>query len=125
MLMLSSKLILEIPKALYVDMQPRSIPVAETFQISIGIVVIDKTIHRISPGTWALKCLGLSLNAEVVKRLFYLARRQGGLEARCLPLPAGTADLEEIFPDNPPSIGGILHSRHLGRLCEAIQSVAL
>jgi hypothetical protein len=55
--------------------------VAETFQISIGIVVDDKTIHRISPGTWALKCLGLSLNAEVVKRLLDLATGEGKMHA--------------------------------------------
>jgi hypothetical protein len=55
--------------------------VAETFKISIGIVVGDKTIHRISPGTWALKCLGLSLNAEVVKKLFDLATGEGKMHA--------------------------------------------
>jgi hypothetical protein len=89
LLMLWSNSTLEIPKTLYVDIQPHGVPVAESFQISFRIVVVDKTIHRISPGTWALKCLGLSLNAEVVKRLLYLARR---VRARCIPLPAGTHD---------------------------------
>ena len=113
---------LEIPKSLYVDISTCSIPVVETFQMSVGIVVDDKTIHRISPGTWALMCLGLWLNVEVVKRLLYLARRQGRAKTRCMPPPAGTGDLEEIVPPNPPSIGGILHSRHLRRLSKDIQS---
>jgi hypothetical protein len=89
LLMPWSDSMLDIPKTLYADIQPYSIPVAETFQISSRTVDVDKTIHRISPGTWALKCLGLSLNAEVVKRLLYLARRA---RARCIPLPAGTHD---------------------------------
>jgi hypothetical protein len=89
LLMLWFPSMLEIPKTLYVDIQQPCIPVAETFQISSRTVSVDKTIHRISPGTWALKCLGLSLNAEVVKRLLYLARRA---RARCIPLPAGTVD---------------------------------
>ena len=118
LLMLWSNFMLEMLKTLYVAMQPHSTPVAETFHISSRTVDVDKTIHRISPGTWALRCRGLSLNAEVVKRLLYLARRA---RARCIPLPAGTDDQEEMVLPIPPSIGGFLHSRDLRRLSLAIQ----